>query len=66
MLEQPMKPDSKLASMFCFLKNQSGAAMIEYSILIGLISGAAITIVFAVGGWVNDQWENLETVLNLS
>jgi len=66
MLGHPMKPDSKLASMFCFLKNQSGAAMIEYSILIGMITVAAITLIITVGEWVAVQWQTVQTAVGIA
>ncbi len=66
MVGNPVNPDSKLASMFCFLKNQSGAAMIEYSVLIGLIAGAVLTIVISVGAWVTGQWQTLQAALGLA
>ena len=46
-----------------FAKDQSGAAMIEYSVLIGLITAAVITTVVAVGGWVTDEWTTLNGIL---
>jgi pilus assembly protein Flp/PilA len=41
-------------------RDESGASLVEYSILIGLISVAAITAILAVGGWVSDQWTALQ------
>jgi pilus assembly protein Flp/PilA len=46
-----------------FGREEDGAAMIEYSILIGIISAAVILSVLAVGGWVQTQWSNLEAAL---
>lgn len=43
------------------LKNKSGAAMIEYSILIGLITAAVIVLIVAVGGKVTTAWTNLNS-----
>ena len=45
------------------LREENGAALIEYSILIGLISAAVITIVVAVGVWIVTRWTNLQTAL---
>ena len=47
-------------------KDEKGAALIEYSILIGIITAGVITIVIAVGGWVTDQWETLNAALNIT
>jgi pilus assembly protein Flp/PilA len=46
-----------------FKRNESGATLIEYSLLIGLITVVAVVAVGAVGLWVNTQWEGLETTL---
>lgn len=40
-----------------------GATMVEYSILIGLITAAVIAIVATVGTWVTTQWQTLCTAL---
>ncbi len=36
--------------------DESGAAMVEYSILIGLITAAVIASVITVGAWVSGKW----------
>lgn len=43
------------------LKNKSGAAMIEYSILIGLITAAVIVTIGLVGDKVTNAWNDLNT-----
>ena len=35
-----------------FRNDENGAAMAEYSILVGIIAGAAILAILAIGGWV--------------
>lgn len=47
-----------------FAKNEDGAALIEYSILIGLIAVAVITAVTAIGGWITGRWNTLNGALN--
>lgn len=55
----------KLISLFkTFSTDDSGAAMIEYSILIGLIAAAVIALILWVGGWVVQAWTTLQTALN--
>jgi len=44
-------------------KDERGAALIEYTILIGLITGGVCAMVLAVGDWANDQWADLNTDL---
>ena len=48
-----------------FRDDENGAAMVEYSILIGLISAAAIAAIVLVGGYVTNSWGKLTTALNL-
>jgi len=46
-----------------FRDDDSGAAMVEYSILIGIIAGAAILAILAIGGWVTGRFTGLCTNL---
>ena len=48
-----------------FREDENGAAMVEYSILIGLISAAAIAAIVLVGGYVSTSWNKLTNALNL-
>ena len=43
-----------------FKKNIEGASLIEYSILIGLISAAVIGVVVTVGAFVTESWNDLQ------
>lgn len=45
------------------LKDEQGAAMVEYTILLGIIAVAVIVTIIAVGSWVGDQWTSLSTSL---
>jgi pilus assembly protein Flp/PilA len=47
-----------------FRDDDNGAAMIEYSILIGLISALVIATIVIVGTWVDTAWTDLEAELN--
>jgi len=47
-----------------FVKDEKGAALIEYSVLIGIITATVIALVIVVGDWVNTQWSALNTNLN--
>jgi len=51
-------------ALHSFKKSESGAALIEYSLLIGLITVGVVALVIAVGGWVNTQWVNLDADLS--
>ena len=46
-----------------FLKDESGATMVEYAILVALISVAAIVIIVAVGRQVNEAFNRVSTEL---
>jgi len=47
-----------------FKANQSGASLVEYSLLIGLITVAVVATIVLVGGWVKLQWTNLYAAIN--
>jgi pilus assembly protein Flp/PilA len=44
-------------------KDDRGAALIEYTILIGLITTTMMATILTVGDWMNDQWADLDTDL---
>lgn len=46
-----------------FRQEEDGAAMIEYTILLGIITVAVIVIIIAVGHWVTGQWTDLNSQL---
>ena len=51
---------TKLRILFARLrKDESGATMVEYSVLIGLITAITIAIIVGVGGFVDDAWTSL-------
>ena len=51
---------TRLGAFFARLrKEQEGATMIEYSILIGIITVVAIAFISQMGTWVALQWSTL-------
>ena len=46
-----------------FRSDENGAAMVEYTILLGIITVAVIVSVLFVGGWVANKWATLQTQL---
>lgn len=48
-------------SFRAFQRDQSGAALAEYSILIGLIAFVAIVVVGVLGNQVNGQYQKITT-----
>lgn len=49
-----------------FHQDESGAAMVEYTVLLGIITVAVIAIIVGVGGWVTGRWTGLCGNLNTS
>jgi len=45
-------------------KDEDGAALVEYSVLIGIITVAVIALIVSVGDWVSTEWNALCTTLN--
>jgi pilus assembly protein Flp/PilA len=54
----------ELAKMF--RDDEDGAAMVEYSILIGIIAAASILIIIGIGLWVTGRFSGLCTAMNTS
>ena len=45
-------------------KDEEGTALIEYTILLGIIAVAVIGTAVTISGWVNGKWSALCTALN--
>ncbi|HYD29642.1 MAG TPA: Flp family type IVb pilin [Azospirillaceae bacterium] len=43
------------------IQDESGASMIEYTILISLISIALVATIGAVGNWASNEWSLLSS-----
>ena len=41
-------------------KDEDGAALIEYTVLLGILIVAVIATIVLVGTWVNNQWTTLQ------
>jgi pilus assembly protein Flp/PilA len=46
--------------------DESGASLLEYSVLVGLITAAVVGTIFGVAGWMGNKWNSLQTTLNSS
>jgi pilus assembly protein Flp/PilA len=44
-------------------KDEEGAALIEYTVLLGILLIAVIAIIGAVGVWINKEWGALNASL---
>jgi pilus assembly protein Flp/PilA len=42
-----------------FKREEDGAALIEYTVLLGILLVVSFAIVAAVGGWINKEWTAL-------
>ena len=47
-----------------FLKDEEGASLVEYGLLVGLIAVVCIVAVTALGTGVNDQFTDVNTALS--
>ena len=45
-----------------FAQDERGASLVEYSVLIGLITAAAVTLIATTGTTVSQKWTDLNTV----
>ncbi|MGX5831682.1 Flp family type IVb pilin [Mesorhizobium sp. 43Arga] len=46
-----------------FRDDENGAAMVEYTILLGMITVAVIATIILVGNWVVGRWTTLQAAL---
>jgi pilus assembly protein Flp/PilA len=40
-------------------KDERGASLLEYSVLVGLITAAVVTTIGLVSGWVGGRWNQI-------
>lgn len=45
-------------------RDEEGAALVEYTVLLGVMLVAVIGTIVLVGGWVNTKWTALWTALS--
>jgi pilus assembly protein Flp/PilA len=56
---------AKAWNQICRLgKDEEGAALIEYTVLLGILVVAVIATIVAVGNWVNGKWTTLNSQLS--
>jgi pilus assembly protein Flp/PilA len=41
-------------------KDESGAALLEYSMLLAIITAAAVGLILGAGNWIQAQWVGLQ------
>jgi pilus assembly protein Flp/PilA len=47
-------------------REEDGAALVEYTVLLGILVVAVIVTIVAVGGWISTQWGDLNKCLENS
>ncbi len=47
-----------------FRKDEDGAALIEYTVLLGILLVAVIATIVLVGTWISGKWTKLDAALN--
>ncbi len=52
-----------LGTLKKFGKDEEGAALVEYTVLLGILLVAVIVTIGSVGGWIGTQWTNLFAAL---
>jgi pilus assembly protein Flp/PilA len=45
-------------------KDEDGASLVEYTVLLGILLVAVIASITAVGSWINGKWAALSAALN--
>ncbi|HTS41733.1 MAG TPA: Flp family type IVb pilin [Xanthobacteraceae bacterium] len=46
-----------------FVADEEGAALIEYTVLLGIMLVAVIGTIVGVGNWVSNKWTTLNTTI---
>ncbi len=47
-------------------RDERGASLLEYTILLALITAGAVASVTSVGTWVGQKWSGLKTALGIT
>jgi pilus assembly protein Flp/PilA len=55
---------SALDRLTMLKKDEDGAALIEYTVLIGILLVAVIAIILFVGSWISTQWSGLSSAVS--
>lgn len=52
-----------LTALKRFRSDEDGAALIEYTVLLGIMLVAVVATITLVGTWISGQWTTLNTAL---
>jgi len=56
--------NNALQVMSKLAKDEEGAALVEYTVLLGIMLVAVVATIGLVGGWINTRWTALWTALS--
>ena len=56
--------NNALQVMSKLAKDEEGAALVEYTVLLGSMLVAVVATIGLVGGWINTRWTALWTALS--
>ena len=60
-----MSKSVKQSRLAVFGRDERGAALVEYSLLIGLISAIIIAFVIWISDWLTEAWQDLVNALGI-
>lgn len=60
-----MKQGASTVSLTGYARNESGASLVEYSLLTGLVSLMIVTAVASISGSIAITWSNLSSMVIL-
>jgi pilus assembly protein Flp/PilA len=52
-----------LGTLVKLSNDEEGAALIEYTVLLGIMMVAVIATIILVGSWINNQWTAFQAAL---
>jgi pilus assembly protein Flp/PilA len=58
-----MKMEEKMEKLIRFFKDEEGATMVEYALMVALIAVVCIAAVTVLGGNINTVFETISTAL---
>jgi pilus assembly protein Flp/PilA len=56
--------NNALQVMSKLARDEEGAALVEYTVLLGIMLVAVVATIGLVGGWINARWTALWTALS--
>lgn len=54
------------SSLQSFSRDERGASLLEYTILLGIVTAVSVALIANVGTWVTGRWTALVTALGIA